>query len=171
MIQPWKYSSGLSFKANTNVNSENSKPSLKTRFTDAIKVFNTTTNTVQGVSRGVVEGIFAAGLVGLIGKNIKSAKSNIFKTLWGVVKDIGAVVGATLKSIPGLLTEAPIKNLSNVASLPKKFYKNYLKDNKVTAVLATVAALGVLAFRTIQGKINANLKNADVDHATKTKHY
>ena len=50
-------------------------------------------------------------------------------------------------------------------------YKTYLKNSSKTAALATIGAVGIFAFRAIQGKINGNLKNADVDHATKSQHY
>ncbi len=172
MIQPLKYNNNISFKANEqkNTNTED-KPSLKKRFVNVIKGVNDITSTTKGVTRGITEGIAATAIIGLVGKNIKETNANIFKTALGIIKDTAKATWSTAKFIPQILTKAPVENLKDISALPVKFYKDYLKNNKTTASIATFAGLGVLALRTIQGKIKANLKNANVDHATKTEHY
>lgn len=166
MIQPLKYGSNVSFRGTTN----EEKTSIKTRALNVLKGVNNVTNTTGGAIRGAAEGIGAAAVIGLIGKNIKESKANIFGTLGGMAKDTGAAIWSAVKFVPALITKAPVENVKDIVTLPVKFYKNYLKGNKATGALATIAAAGVLAFRTVQGKMNANLKNADIDHATNTKH-
>lgn len=171
MIQPLKYGTNIAFKGNEEVSAEKNKPTLKKRFVDVIKGVNEVTSTTKGAARGIAEGVVATALIGLVGKNIKENKANIFKSAAGVLKDATKTAWNVVKSIPALVTKSPAENIKNVITLPSKFYKNYLKNTKTTAIIATLAGLGVLAFRTIQGKIKANMKNANVDHATKTKHY
>ena len=171
MIQPLQYNYNLSFKGTETKTEQQKKPSIKEGFVKVVKGINTVTGTTQGVVRGAAEGVALTAAIGLIGKNIKEANSDIFKTTAGIISDSAKAAWNTVKFVPALLTKAPVENLKNVITLPSKFYKNYLKNTKTTAAIATAAGLGVLAFRTIQGKINANLKNADVDHATKSTHY
>ena len=170
MIQPLKYNNNnISFKGFSQKN--DNEFSLKKGLVSVLKNYNTVTSTTQGVARGTAEGIAAAGIIGLIGKNIKQADSNIFSTFGGIIKDTGIAAIKTIKFIPALITKSPLENIKTVLRLPKEFYKTYLKHTPKTATLATIGAIGILAFRTIQGKINGNLKNADVDHATKSTHY
>ena len=172
MIQPLKYNTNISFKANEQTtNTQNEKTSIKKKFINIIKSVNEVTSTTKGVAKGTVECIGVTALIGLVGKNIKESNANIFKTLKGVISDSAKAAWEIIKFVPAILTKAPVENLKNIASLPVKFYKNYLKNNKATAALSTIAGLGILTYRTIQGKINANIKNANVDHATKTQHY
>ena len=171
MIQTLKYGTNIAFKGNGDVSAEKNKPTLKKRFVDVIKGVNDVTSTTKGATRGIAEGVAVTALVGLVGKNIKEAKANIFKSTTGVLKDTAKAAWNVVKFVPALITKSPAENIKNVAALPNKFYKNYLKNTKTTALIATLAGLGIVAFRTIQGKIKANIKNADVDHATKTKHY
>ena len=39
-----------------------------------------------------------------------------------------------------------------------------MKNNKLLAAAGTTAGIAILAIRTIQGKMNANEKNANIDH-------
>ncbi len=171
MIQPLKYSNNINFKGTSQKSNNNEKFSLRKGLVSVLKSYNTVTSTTQGVLRGTAEGIAAAGIIGLIGKNIKQANSNIFGTFGGMIKDAGKAIINTAKFVPALITKSPLENIKTVVKLPKEFYKTYLKNSSKTAALATIGAVGIFAFRAIQGKINGNLKNADVDHATKSQHY
>jgi len=163
MIQP--------IKCNSNGFFQGSKlNSIKEKGIGIIKDVNKVANTTQGVIRGTAEGIGMAAIVGLIGKNIKNANANIFKTTKGIAKDAGSAVINTAKFIPSVITKSPLENAKTLAKLPKNFYTNYLKGNKTAAITASVAGLAVLALRTIQGVISGNLSNATIDHATNTKH-
>ena len=156
---------------------DSEKTSLKEKFsnfkkttTGIVKNFNTVTGTTNGVVRGITDFALVGGLVGLFGKNIKNAKGDILGTIKGVGADCLHGIGKAVKSLPKVWTQAPKDNIKGILSLPSKFYGQYLKGHKVTAAAATVLGIGALAFRTIQGKMAANMKNADVDHATKLGH-
>lgn len=174
------------------INTQNSAPEcatkpltkfqlLKHKTLDFLKGFNNVTNTTQGAVKGVVEGAVATTVVGVIGKNIKESEGQISGTLLGIGKDITKGLKHAVGFIPSLLTKSPVENLKNVVTLPKKFYgKGYLNvlnkagegatSHKGTAAIATLVGVGVLALRTIQGKISANEKNADLDHKTNHGH-
>lgn len=137
---------------------------------DAVKGYNNITGTAQGVGRGLVEGTVAAGVIGLFGKNIKNSQNSFFGTFKGIGSDTIKGIGKALNFIPSLITKSPLENAKNLIGTPKKFFGEYLKGNKLTATLAGVGAVGLLAFRTIQGKMHANLRNANVDHKTNTGH-
>ena len=62
------------------------------------------------------------------------------------------------------------KHVGELVSLPKKFYCDYMKDNKLIAAGATATGLAILTLRIFQGKINANEQNAALDHKTKQGH-
>lgn len=139
------------------------------------KGVNNVTNVASGVTRGIAEGAAATAVVGVAGKAIKGAKDSqglkvISDIAVSTVKDFAIGAWETIKFIPSILTKSPIDNIKTVSSLPKKFYGTYLKNNKTVAIVATAVGLGVLAFRTIQGKVNANEKNADLEHKTNLGH-
>ena len=153
------------------------KTSLKEKFnnfkkatTGILKDFNTVTNTSGGFIRGIADGAIIGSVVGLIGKNIKNADGKILGTLKGIGSDCWSGLGKAVKSLPKVWTQAPKDNIKGILSLPSKYYTQYLKGNKVIGALATVAGVGVLALRTVQGKMTANMKNANVDHATNLGH-
>lgn len=134
------------------------------------KGVNNVTNVASGVARGAVEGIATTAVVGTIAKACKEQEFHIFRTTGQIVKDgFDALIGA-IKFVPDVLTKSPIDNIKTISSLPGKFYKEYLKGHAGIAAAATVIGLAVLAFRAIQGKINANEKNADLDHKTNLGH-
>lgn len=164
MIEPLKLNSNLTFRANEQAKETPKKNKVFNGVIDAIKGFNNVTNTTQGVVRGVVEGSIATAAVGIIGKNVKKSGGKIAGTLGGSLKDTFKLLGKAVKSIPSLLTKAPLENIQKLSSLPKDFYKKYLKGNKIAGFVATIAGVGILALRTIQGKFKANSKNADIDH-------
>ena len=165
MIQPIR-SNQVAFRGSE----ENKKPSLKDRAIGIAKGFNTVTGTSQGFVRGVADGVVAAGVVGLVGKNIKENNSNIFDTAKGILKDVGKSVAKVAGFIPSLITKAPIENAKDIVMLPVKFFGTYLKGHKLTAAAAVGTALVAVAARTILGKMSANTKNANIDHATGEKH-
>lgn len=162
----------------TNLNTTTEKPQkeesvfskAKRGLINTLKNYNTTTNTALGVAKGVVFGSITAGAIGVLGKNIKDSKGQILGTLTGIIKDTKNGIAKAILASPSLITKAPIDNVKTLAKVPKKFYKEYLKGNKATAAIATLAGLSVLAFNTLKGKIIANKKNADVDHYTNTGH-
>ena len=155
------------------------KKSLRTGIINLAKGFNNITNTSGGAIRGAIEGISAGVLVGTIGKNIIQSKNDIFKTIKGTITDVGRAAIGIIKFIPSILTKAPIENLKNIADLPARFVKYMLnkpkgmpaaKSNKILVGLTAAIALGFIAFRTIEGKIAANKKNANIDHALNEGH-
>lgn len=172
MIQPIKLSSDVSFKGKEDINNgAKSKLNTAKEFVgaardctvDALKQINNVTGTTNGLAKGVVEGAAITTVVGVMGKNIKNAKGQIAGTLSGIGKDCldGAI--AAVKFVPSIITKAPLDNAKTIAGLPVKFYKS-LKGNRLTALIATMAGVGVLAFRTVQGKMHANVNNANIDH-------
>ena len=147
------------------------KLSLKERFLNTIKGFNNVTGTAAGFARGIIDGVIVTSLVCFIGKNIKDAEGNIGKTIQGMIKDTGkAIKHVVTQSIPKIITKAPIDNIKSLKDAPGKFYKEYLGGNKKIGIIATAIGVAALALRTLQGKLNANKKNADLDHYTNTKH-
>lgn len=143
---------------------------VKKKAFNVVKGFNTATGTTMGAIKGVIFGGLVLGATGIVGKNIKVAKSNIWKTAGGILKDTTKVLGKALGFIPSLITKSPLQNVKDVSSVPKKFYGTYLKGHKATAAIATAIGLGVLGFNVVKGKMKANCKNADVDHATNMGH-
>ena len=149
------------------------------------KGFNNVKNTTSGFIKGIKEGVVAGTIVGTVGKNLLNAKKTIeaeaaqsdkgfrlgkfaFKTVSGTISDIGSTALKAVKRLPDLYTKAPKNNLKAVKDLPNKFIK-YMGSKKLTAVAAAVA-VGAVALRTLQGKINANRANANIDHSLNEGH-
>ena len=142
----------------------------KKKVFNVVKGFNTATGTTAGAIKGGIFGGLTLGAVGIIGKNIKEAKSNIWQSFGGIVKDTGKVLAKAFGFIPSIITKSPLQNVKSLTSLPSKFYGKYLKGHKATAAIATVAGLAVLGFNVVKGKVKANRKNADVDHSINQGH-
>ena len=142
----------------------------KKKVFNVVKGFNTATGTTVGAIKGGIFGGLTLGAVGIIGKNIKEAKSNIWQSFGGIVKDTGKVLAKAFGFIPSIITKSPLQNVKSLTSLPSKFYGKYLKGHKATAAIATVAGLAVLGFNVVKGKVKANRKNADVDHSINQGH-
>ncbi len=136
----------------------------------SFKSFNNVADTTQGALKGIAQGALGAVVVGTLGKNIKNSKGRISSTLKGIGKDIGKATISVFKAIPSVFTKSPIANLKSISSLPKKFYTSYLKGNKLTGAIATTAGVGIFLFKTIQGKMHANLHNANIDHRINKGH-
>ena len=138
--------------------------------TNFIKKINNVTNVTQGTVRGVVDGVIATTAVGVLGKACKVEKFNILGIAKNTIVDVAKGAWNAVKFIPSIITKSPLENAKTILRLPKKFYGDYLKGHKAIAVLASVIGASVLAIRMTQGKINANQKNADLDHKTNQGH-
>lgn len=134
------------------------------------KGVNNTTGVTSGIVRGAAEGVVTTAAVGMIAKACKDQNFHIFKTAGQIAKDASSALFEVVKFVPSIMTKAPIENIKTISSLPGKFYKTYLKNNKGAAAIATVVGIAILAFRVIQGKVKANKKNADLDHKTNLGH-
>lgn len=144
--------------------------SLKDSAVDAIKDINQVTSVGAGVVRGVVGGATGAVTIGVLGKHIKETEGSIPGTIAGTLKDFTTGAGKAIGFIPSLLKKSPVDNFKTIVKLPNKFFKSYLKGHKLIGALATATAFSIAAYRTIQGKLNGNLKNANVDHRLKRGH-
>ena len=150
---------------------------VKKAGTDILKDVNIITNTSGGAVRGVVDGTIATVGIAALGKSLKAAKNQKgLKVLYEIGKSlaqdsVGALKG-TLHYAKRIFTEdkAMYKHVGELISLPKKFYCDYMKNNKLLAAGATVVGGAVLALRIFQGKISANEKNANLDHKTRQGH-
>ncbi|MBQ4647096.1 MAG: hypothetical protein IJB79_07080 [Candidatus Gastranaerophilales bacterium] len=158
--------------------------------TDIFKGVNTITNVGTGIIRGAVDGVALTATAGVIGKAISETKDmqglKVLSHIIGqTIGDFAKGAWKAIKFIPSIITKSPLENAKTILTLPKKFYGSkavlngeeivkeatgYLKGNKKVAIAATAIGLCALAFRTIQGKINANDKNADIDHKTNQGH-
>ena len=155
---------------------------------NGVKKVNTFAKTSNGIIHGVVSGVAATAVVGVIGKNVRESHGHISGTIGGIIKDCARVIKKAALFVPSLITKSPLENVKNLAKTPVKFYTDYLnilgkktiinveniaqkaKTHKSIAAIATVAGLGALAFKTIQGKVKANLSNADLDHKVNQGH-
>ena len=99
----------------------------KKKVFNVVKGFNTATGTTAGAIKGGIFGGLTLGAVGIIGKNIKEAKSNIWQSFGGIVKDTGKVLAKAFGFIPSIITKSPLQNVKSLTSLPSKFYGKYLK--------------------------------------------
>ena len=157
-----------------NNQSAEEKPSFKRGILGVIKNYNRARGTAMGVAKGLVDGVIGAGLVGYVGRNIRKSKEsnyNIGKVIGGLVSDAfdGAKYFVT-KTIPHIITKSPLENARNLLNTPREFYNKCLKGSKGLTVLTALVFVGALAFRTIQGKMIANKRNAEVDHYTGYNH-
>ena len=146
---------------------------------NTLKGFNTVTGVGAGITRGIVDGVAATALSGLIINSCHQAKgAEGLKILWEIPKKMGeGVFGAIKKAgrfAKRLFTanEPVIKQLGQLRKLPKMFFgkEGYLKGNKAIGAAAIGIGLATLAFRIIQGKVRANENNAGLDHKTNLGH-
>lgn len=143
---------------------ENIFKRTKRSFMNFLKGFNNVKNTSSGAIRGAVEGIAIGSLIGVFGYNYKENQGEFFKTLGGTVKDVAGEAWKFIKNIPSAITErSPINTVTTVLKEPFKQMKK-LKGNTATIAASIAVALGIVAFRTVQGKIKANRANANIDH-------
>jgi len=141
--------------------------------TNTIKGFNNITNIGGGLVKGVTQGGIAAATIAVVGKNIKNADGKIWGTVKGIGKDLGGACWTALKAIPCIITKSPLDNIKSLASASKNGAKavwNGIGKHKLTSAIAGVSALAIFAYKAIQGKVQANQKNADLDHKTNQGH-
>ena len=199
MIQPLQLNSNINFKSNPPMQAANAAfidntkekdinaqqqvekktfaqtcESAKKTVTDVFKKANTVLSVGAGATHGVVEGAVVAGLIGVVGKNIKNAQGQIGGTIKGLAKDALAVVKVVPKTIKAVWANSPKENLGKlfkevIPSTAKKVGSG-LKKHNATAAIAVCAGLAIFALRTIQGKVNANSRNANIDHSTNQGH-
>lgn len=192
MIQPLQLNSNISFRATTETEDVAQKTAIETEATvetekqtnslqdkfektkkgaaDVIKGFNNVTNVTGGTVRGVIEGTAGLIAVGVFAKNLKDNSGHLFKTIGGTLTDAFKGIGKAIKFIPNIITKSPLDNVKTLASLPKNFYCKYMKGHSGAATIATAIGLGILAYRSILGKIHANNKNANLDHKLNRGH-
>ena len=199
MIQPLQLNSNINFKSNAPMSAANAavveqvkgnelaaqpqedKVSISQRFnsakktvTNVLKKVNTTLNVGAGAVNGAVEGAVVAGVIGVVGKNIKNAQGQIGGTIKGIAKDAWSAVKVVPKAVKNVWVNSPKENIKNLfkETIPAgaKKVTAGLKKHNATAAIAVCTGLAVFALRTIQGKINANTRNANLDHATKQGH-
>jgi len=165
--------------------------SSKKGFLNFLKGFNNVTNTTSGAVRGICEGVAAGVLIGTVGRNFIKSKEIIsrnieqtaadvaqaaknfpvgkliLKTIGSSIKDI---FGVAKKALVNLYEQSPKENLKGLIknNLVKRF-ANYVGNKKLMA-FASIVGLGITAFRIAQGKIAANKKNSDLDHALNEGH-
>ena len=158
-------------------NSKKAKTSLKDKFHSlklkAINLFKTL-NTTKGITKGLIKGIASGAVttlgIGALAKNIKQSENSLTGTISGVIKDAFNAGCSVVTSIPKLITKSPLENAKSILSITPNFYKNYMKNAKIGATIATLGGVGVLLFNVLKGKLNANHDNAEIDHYSKTGH-
>ncbi len=144
--------------------------SAKRGFLNFLKGFNTVKDTTTGFARGVVDGLIGASIVGVFGKNLKQYDGKFFGTLGGVVKDVSDEAIKVIRNIPSIITtRSPLNTVTTAIKEPFKLAKK-LKGNPATIAAAAATAVALITFRTVQGKIIANKKNANLDHAVNEGH-
>lgn len=142
----------------------------KRGFMNFLKGYNNVKNTASGAARGAVEGLVAGSLVGVFGYNYKQNQGEFFKTIGGTIKGIAKEAWKFIKNIPSAITtRSPLNTVTTVLKEPFKQMKK-LKGNPATIAASAVIALGILTFRTFQGKIRANRANANIDHSLNEGH-
>jgi len=143
---------------------------IKFGFMNIAKGFNNVKDMASGAVRGAVEGLALGSLVGTFGYNYKNKKGEFFATLGGTVKNIADEGWKFIKNVPSIITKrTPLNTVTTVLKEPFKQFKK-LKGNNLTIAASVITALSVLSLRVIQGKINANKKNADIDHSLNEGH-
>ena len=156
---------------NQNKSFTTSVHSAKTGFMNLMKGFNNVTNTSSGAIRGIAEGLGAAALVGTFAKNLKEHDSKFFPTLGGVIKDIAKEAWTIIKLVPSFVVDViKTDSLQKLIHEPSRLWNEHIKGNPKAAAAVILSGLTVFALRTFQGKINANRKNANIDHSLNEGH-
>ncbi len=197
MIQPLQLNSNINFKSNPPLSAANAaivndaqqkqaQPqkekksitdmymSAKKSVTNVIKGVNSTVGITAGATQGLAEGALAAGVIGLLGKNFKNGEGKIIETTAGIAKDIWSAIKVVPNAIKNIWSNSPKDNLTKLftEAIPNgaRTLWGGLNKHKATALIATGVGVAIFALRTIQGKVKANVKNADLDHATNQGH-
>lgn len=183
MIQPIK--SNIAFKGNDAQAPVEGKKfdvaatykKVKKGATDIAKDVITAVNVGGGAVDGIRDAVIVTGATSMIAKAVKTAKDEKGLKVLGTIASSILMDGwnglkGTLSWGKRLLTEdkAMYKHFGELLSLPKKFYGEYMKNNKLIAGVATALGVGVFGFRLLQGKIKANDQKANLDHRTNQGH-
>jgi len=163
------------------------KPSVKRGLAGIFKGYNNITEVVKGTAKGLVSGAAIGALTGAVIKNFKENSSTIVtetgkkihnvqfgKFIGDTVKDIINCGKSALKRIGEVtqkpLIEVPKEFIKDIVGLPGKYMKYLGRGNKLAKVAAIGVGLGVLGYNIVKAKVQANRKNADVDHSLNLKH-
>ena len=158
------------------------KPGVKSGVAGIFKGFNNVAGILKGTANGLARGVVFGSLAGVAAKNWKDTTSvvvneagkNIRKTdikgfINGTLGDIFKFASGVIKAIPEAFKKPPTETLKSLTSLPKKFFKYLGTSKAVKAVAIGVGAL-TLVYNIVKSKIEANRKNADIDHSWNLKH-
>ena len=145
--------------------------SAKRGITNIIKGFNNVTNTSSGIIRGVVDGICTAALVGTFAKNLKEHDSKFFQTIGGTIKDIVKETWKIVKLVPSFIIDVvKSDSLKTLLKEPSRLWNDNIKGNPKAGAAVILSGIAVFLLRTFQGKVNANRKNANLDHSLNEGH-
>ena len=160
----------VEFKVQQTKESKSTLKNIKMGIMNIAKGFNNVKDTTTGFVRGAVEGLAAGSLVGVFGYNYKANNGEFFATVGGSIKSIAGEAWKFVRNIPSIITKrSPLNTVTTILKEPFKQVKK-LKGNPATIAAAIAIGLSLVAFRTIQGKVNANKKNAGIDHAMNEGH-
>ena len=154
---------------------QRNKKGVKQTIADTYKGINNTTSVAGGAIKGLVEGVAFGSLFGVLAKNVKEntskiateageeiSKINFKDAIGGTISDIGGLALKVIKQIPG--------QLAKLKDTPKKYFDYLGKDNKLIKAGAIGIAVVAVAYNVIKSKIQANRRNADLDHSWNIKH-
>ena len=96
----------------------------------------------------------------------------LLKTLGGTITDVAKSVWGAVKYIPKMFNQNLKSTFKEMGQLPAKFikYMNETTGAKKLTVLSSLAGIGFIAYRAVEGRIHANKKNANIDHALNEGH-
>lgn len=144
---------------------------IKTGYANTIKTFNNVTNITSGTIKGVTEGAAVATAIAVVGKNVSEGLT--FKAIGNTISDVAKAVTTVVKHIPDAIFKSPAENIKTLFTSSTKAVDTVVKGAKkykaVTAI-AGIAGTAIAAIRIVQGKVNANKANADVDHSLNIQH-
>lgn len=175
MIQPIMLNKNVSF-GNSNAQQapkEGFFTKAKKGCLNVAKTFNNVTNISAGAARGVAEGAALAGAIALVGKNCAKNEGITFKSVKGILGDIVTAGKTVIKHIPDAIVKSPLENVKTLFTSAwngAKVVAKGVKNHKTTTAIAAIAGFATVAARVIQGRVRANLANAQIDHATNNGH-
>lgn len=158
------------------------KPSVKKGLADIFKGYNNVTSFVSGVGKGLVGGVTFGSLAGVVAKNWKDntvkvvtneskavSRLSVKNFIKGTAGDVFGFVKNTFKAIPKVFSQSPVETLKSIKDLPGKYFK-YLGESKAVKAVAIGVGVGTLAYNILKARVEANRKNANVDHSLGLKH-
>ena len=158
------------------------KPSVTKGLAGIFKGYNNVTSFASGVSNGLLKGVTFGSLAGVVAKNWKNntvkvitneskavPRLSVKNFVKGTIGDVFGFVKNTFKAIPKVFSQSPIETLNSIKNLPGKYFK-YLGESKAVKGIAIGVGVGTLAYNLLKAKVEANRKNANVDHSLGLKH-